>query len=93
MGRVSTSVLEALAVVSTLLSGMTSAINKKRSRMAQKHAREMKALTKKSRKATQKRCANGYNLFVSTNVQRTQTLQVIDVFVIQLLVYMTYSQN
>jgi hypothetical protein len=32
-------------------------------------------------------------LFVSTNVQRTQTLQVIDVFVIQLLVYMTYSQN
>jgi hypothetical protein len=78
MGRASTAVLKALDVMSTLLSGMTSVIEKHRSRTARKHLQKMKALSKKSKSATQKRCASGYNLFVSTNIQKTQALPVFD---------------
>jgi RNase P subunit RPR2 len=78
------SVLEAFDLVSTLFSSMAAMIDKSRIRMDQKHEKRMKTITKqtkvkapkKTKVKAPKRCGTGYNLFVSTNVKKMESLQV-----------------
>lgn len=75
-GKQAASMLKALEIVSTLFSSMTAMIDKKRIRMDKKHEKRMKTITKKTKLKGPKRCGSGYNLFVSTKVQKAQSVQV-----------------
>ena len=69
-------VVRVLDLVSSFFSSMTAMIDKERIRMDQKYEKKMRTIRKKAQAKLPKRRGSGYNLFVSTNVKKSQSVQV-----------------